>query len=70
MKLWRIVKERNLDTAFTGIGARVYGGRWNHIGTAIVYTSDSLALAAMELFIHVQRPDKFRPLQSIKLFSR
>ena len=69
MKLWRIVKERNLDTAFTGIGARVYGGRWNHIGTAIVYASDSLALAAMELFIHVQRPDKFRPLQSIKLFS-
>jgi RES domain-containing protein len=31
----------------------LYGGRWNHAGTAVVYTSASLALAALELFVHV-----------------
>jgi RES domain-containing protein len=69
MRLWRIVKKQHIDSAFTGVGARLYGGRWNHIGTSIVYTSDSLALAAMELFIHVQRADKKRPVKSVKLFS-
>jgi RES domain-containing protein len=69
MKLWRIIKESNLENAFSGEGAKAFGGRWNHEGTTVVYCSDSLALAEMELFIHVQRPDKFRPLKSIKLFS-
>ncbi len=69
MKLWRIVKKQHVDSAFSGAGARLYGGRWNHIGCSVVYTSDSLALAAMELFIHVQRPDKKKPLKTAKLVS-
>lgn len=69
MKLWRIVKKQHIDSAFSGAGARLFGGRWNHIGCSVVYTSDSLALAAMELFIHVQRPDKIKPLRSAKLVS-
>ena len=36
-----------------GEGARLYGGRWNYAGTAVVYTSASLALAALELFVHI-----------------
>jgi RES domain-containing protein len=35
------------------MGARLHGGRWNHTGTSIVYTSGSLSLAALELFVHV-----------------
>ena len=31
----------------------MYGGRWNHAGTSVVYTSSSLSLAALELFVHV-----------------
>ena len=38
---------------FDGEGARLYGGRWNYAGTSIVYTSGSLSLAALELFVHV-----------------
>ena len=31
----------------------MYGGRWNHVGTSVAYTSSSLSLAALKLFVHV-----------------
>ncbi|MGB7923524.1 MAG: RES family NAD+ phosphorylase [Pyrinomonadaceae bacterium] len=46
---WRIVKTRYADQAFDGEGARLYGGRWNSPGVRMVYTSESLALAALEV---------------------
>jgi RES domain-containing protein len=44
-----------LDLAFDGEGARLEGGRWNSPGTPIVYTSDSAALAALEMLVHLGR---------------
>jgi RES domain-containing protein len=35
----------------------VFGGRWNHRGTAVVYTSSTLSLAAMELLVHLDDED-------------
>jgi RES domain-containing protein len=32
-----------------GVGARLYGGRWNHKGTAAIYTADSVSLCALEV---------------------
>ena len=29
------------------------GGRWNHVGDAVVYTSSTLSLAALEILAHV-----------------
>lgn len=52
---WRIVKARHAATAFDGEGARVEGGRWNSPGTPVVYTSQSAALAALELLVHLGR---------------
>ena len=51
MRIWRICSRRH--RRFDGEGARRYGGRWNHTGTSVVYTSGSLSLAALELFVHV-----------------
>ena len=51
---WRIVKARYAAQAFTGEGARTYGGRWNSPGGAVVYVSGSLALATLELLVHLQ----------------
>jgi len=51
---WRIVKTARLATAFDGEGARLHGGRWNSPGTALVYTAESQALAALELLVHLQ----------------
>ncbi len=50
---WRIIKKEHSDSAFDGEGARRYGGRWNSLGTAMVYTSDYLATAALELMVNM-----------------
>ena len=54
MKVWRICKARYADEAFTGRGAQRFGGRWNTPGVPMIYCSSSLALAAMELFVHLE----------------
>jgi RES domain-containing protein len=51
--VWRICKKRHRATSFCGIGAEKYGGRWNRKGERMVYTSGSLSLAALELFVHL-----------------
>src|ERR1700733_8406037 len=54
MKLWRICRAVHAASAFSGDGARLYGGRWNSQGVRIVYASSSLALAAVETFVHLE----------------
>jgi RES domain-containing protein len=55
---FRLIKAKHANTAFSGEGARLVGGRWNLPGTPLVYTSDSLSLAALETFVHLQPVDK------------
>ena len=59
---WRLCRDVFKDSAFDGDGARRYGGRWNPPGYPVVYTSGSLALAALEILVHVDldlAPDNF-----------
>lgn len=51
MELFRIAKAKRIDD-LSGEGARIYGGRWNDKGVAIIYTSESRALAALEYLVH------------------
>jgi RES domain-containing protein len=51
---WRIVKEAHAPTAFSGEGARLYGGRWNSSGRAVVYCSEHAATAALEILVHLR----------------
>ena len=50
---WRIVRAARVKSAFTGEGARLYGGRWNSRGTAVIYLSEHESLAALELLVHL-----------------
>lgn len=55
MRAWRICREG--QRALDGEGARLYGGRWNSEGLPVVYTSSTLALAALEYLVHVDIED-------------
>jgi len=52
-KIYRLVRADRAEDAFSGEGARLYGGRWNPPGTAVVYASESRALAVLETFVHL-----------------
>jgi RES domain-containing protein len=64
---WRIVKRKHLETAFTGDGARLYGGRWHSKGQAVVYTAASCSLAALEMLVHLQNQEILEAYQTIKV---
>ncbi|MCO5112372.1 MAG: RES family NAD+ phosphorylase [Burkholderiaceae bacterium] len=49
--VWRITTARFAATAFSGEGARLYGGRWNPKGWEVVYTAQSQSLALLELMV-------------------
>jgi RES domain-containing protein len=51
---WRIVKSSRAGSAFDGEGARLYGGRWNSPGTRMVYASESVALAILEILVNLE----------------
>ncbi len=53
MQLWRITAVRHATTAFSGEGARKNAARWHKLGTPMVYTSPSLALASVEFFVNL-----------------
>jgi RES domain-containing protein len=52
MIAYRIARTRHIRD-LSGLGAKLYGGRWNSKGTAIVYTSENRSLATVEYLVHV-----------------
>lgn len=55
MRVWRICREGH--RALDGEGARLYGGRWNGEGVAVIYASATLSLAALEYLVHIDIAD-------------
>lgn len=52
MLLYRIAQAAHAAD-LNGEGARIHGGRWNPAGIAVVYTSETVALAVLELLANV-----------------
>ncbi len=52
MRAWRLARRRY--AALDGAGARHYGGRWNRPGQAVVYASENLSLAVLEIIVHLE----------------
>jgi len=54
MHVWRLFPARFRNSAFTGVGGLYAARRWNHLGTPMVYTATSRALAALEFFVNLE----------------
>lgn len=54
MRVWRVCRERYAEKAYSGEGAALFGGRWNPIGIPMAYSSLSLSLAVLEVFVHMR----------------
>ena len=68
---WRLGAPEFADSAeqlLSGDGAALYGGRWNSPGVPAVTTSASLALAAMELLVHLRRPEVLLSYRKMPLY--
>lgn len=56
MLLYRISAPKYVGD-ISGNGSRLYGGRWNEKGLAVVYLASSRAMAMMELLVHLHPED-------------
>lgn len=54
MYVWRICSQKYQATAFSGVGGLYVSGRWHPQGQKIIYTAESLALASLEIFVHME----------------
>lgn len=55
-----------IPSAFSGYGAKQYGGRWNSKGTPAVYLAASQALAILEVVVHLESESQ---LNNFSLFE-
>jgi RES domain-containing protein len=54
MKAWRLSRFDSQQRTFDGEGARLFPGRWNPAGVPVVYASEHLSLAVLEVLVHVR----------------
>lgn len=47
MLVWRLCRKEYAN--LSGVGASLYGGRWNAPGSPVIYTASSLSLAFVEI---------------------
>jgi RES domain-containing protein len=59
MFAWRLCRAAFANRR--GEGARLYGGRWNSAGQALVYTASSAALAVLEVRVHLDLAPELIP---------
>lgn len=68
---WRLAAPQfaqSEDELLSGEGASLYGGRWNSPGRPAVYLGDSLALAAMELLVHLRNVDVLETYRKMAVY--
>lgn len=58
---YRITKQRFQESAFSGEGARLGGGRFNSVGMPAVYVASSLPLALLEVLAGLSRQRRLDP---------
>lgn len=63
MKLWRISEFADLS----GLGGKMYRGRWHSDETAVVYCSDHPSTALLEILVHTTRENFLETYQLLEI---
>lgn len=66
MTVYRFTRE-NYSHDISGEGAKQWGGRWNSPGLAVVYTSCSISLSLLELFVYQASYEEIRVNNLMKI---
>ncbi len=70
IEAWRLAApehSRTVGDMLSGEGALRFGGRWNSPGRRAVYLGGSLALASVELLVHLRVPDVLRTYRKLRV---
>jgi RES domain-containing protein len=60
MIVYRVVHSRWKDDIWSGMGAWKHDGRWHTKGHRVVYTAESLALATLEILVHLRKTHRMK----------
>ena len=52
MFVYRVSQSSEIESAFSGLGSKRSGGRWNSKGAACIYMAETLSLAILEVLVH------------------
>jgi len=55
LTIWRLEKERYVETAFRGKGSLKTSGRWHHKGTQVAYAGEHPGVAVLEKLVWLER---------------
>lgn len=66
MIVYRIADKKYIDDR-EGIGAKLFGGRWNEINIPCLYASEHISLAFLEKFIHAKGAESMLNLALLKI---
>lgn len=66
MIVYRIAHKHYIDDK-SGLGAKLFGGRWNAINLPCIYTSVHISLALLEKFIHAKVAENMRNISLLKI---
>lgn len=66
MILYRIADKAYIEDR-EGVGAKLFGGRWNEINYPCLYASATLSLALLEKFVHAKFKENMRNLAVLEI---
>ena len=66
MIVYRICGEAHNED-ITGTGSKLFGGRWNSKGIAMLYVSEHISLSVLEMLVHSNFKDFSIPLSLLKI---